>query len=149
MQPRSHTRKVIASVEETINAPINEIWPFVSAIGAKKIFIPGCLKSSLVSGSGKGAIRRMVFKDVVFNEKIEDCDPETHRFVYRLLGPYTFPAKGPVGVLQLTAIGEGQKKMTSSSHADEISEGMEAVLEEMARRTYAAGMGVLRKICED
>lgn len=60
-------RVVLASIKETIDAPANEIWPFLSAIGAERILIPGCTRSSILQGHGEGSVRRVYFGDVFFD----------------------------------------------------------------------------------
>ncbi|KAH8683803.1 hypothetical protein BGZ61DRAFT_590004 [Ilyonectria robusta] len=94
-------RTVLASIKETIDAPANEIWPFLSAIGAERILIPGCTRSSVLEGYGKGAIRRVYFGDVFFDERILECDSILYKLKYEVIEPNRSPATGVVAAVQL------------------------------------------------
>ncbi|KAF0330748.1 bet v i allergen [Colletotrichum asianum] len=75
-------RIVLASVTEIIQAPANEIWLFLSAIGAKRILIPGCTRSAVLEGYGENAIRRVSFGETFFDERILVCDHASYKLKY-------------------------------------------------------------------
>ncbi|OJD38587.1 bet v i allergen, partial [Diplodia corticola] len=140
-------KEVLSSVTETINAPIEEVWPYVAAIGTEKLWILGCFRSALVSGSGKGAVRKMHFNHGIFTERIEDCDHETYRFVYRVLEPHPLPGQDPVGIIQLERDGTSNEhtKFTWTGTADRWDAELKPLARELARRTHLTSIATIRK----
>ena len=136
------------SVNDLIHAPIEQVWPFVAAVGIEKLWYYGCTKSTLSEGSGQGAIRVMQFPQGLYTERIEDCDPTTHRFVYKLLEPHNIPAKVPVGVIQLEQVGADVTKVTWTAYADSWDPEAKDVLGDRLRETYGNSIAALREICE-
>lgn len=124
-------RKVLASIKETIDAPPNEIWPFLSAIGAERILIPGCTRSSVLEGYGEGAVRRVYFGDAVFDERILECDSKTYKLKYEVIDPSPSPAKGVVAAVQLDSRSNGTT-VTWVSGADVIPPEHEVSLKQQA-----------------
>ncbi|KAL6918618.1 hypothetical protein FSHL1_010044 [Fusarium sambucinum] len=94
-------RTVLASIKETTDAPADKIWPFLSAIGAEKILILGCTRSSVLERYGKGAVRRVYFGHVSFNERNLECDSTLYKLKYEVLAPNSSPAMGVVAAVQL------------------------------------------------
>ncbi|EXK77376.1 hypothetical protein FOQG_17909 [Fusarium oxysporum f. sp. raphani 54005] len=77
----------MASSQEVIDVPPSEVWPFLSALGAERVLNPGCTKSVLINGQGQGALRRIYFGDVAFDEMILECDPTIYKFKYEVIEP--------------------------------------------------------------
>ncbi|KAH7079833.1 hypothetical protein BKA63DRAFT_505172 [Paraphoma chrysanthemicola] len=139
-------RKVLASVEETITAPANEIWPFLSAIGAERILIPGCTRSSVLKGYGSGAVRRIYFGEVTFDERILECDPITYRLKYEVIEPTPSPAKGVVAAVQLHASSPNETTITWVSGATTVPPEHEASLKDQALGFAQGQIASLRKL---
>ncbi|KIL88355.1 polyketide cyclase dehydrase protein [Fusarium avenaceum] len=126
-------RVVLASIKETIDAPANEIWPFLSAIGAERILIPGCTRSSILQGYGEGSVRRVYFGDVFFDEKILECDSKTYKLKYEVVEPNPSPATGVLAVAQLHPLeSEGSTVITWISGAKIVPPEHKSTLEEQA-----------------
>ncbi|KAL2688930.1 hypothetical protein Neosp_002980 [[Neocosmospora] mangrovei] len=126
-------RIVLASIRETIHAPANEIWPFLSAIGAERILIPGCTRSSILEGHGKDAVRRVYFGDTFFDEKILECDSMTYKLKYEVVEPNSSPATGVLAAAQLhPSESDGITIITWVSGANTVPYEYKAVLEEQA-----------------
>jgi uncharacterized protein YndB with AHSA1/START domain len=141
-------KEAYISVNSLIHAPVEEVWPFVAAVGIEKLWYHGCTKSTASGGPGKGAIRVMQFPHGLYTERIEDCDPTTHRFVYKLLQPHDVPAKDPFGVIQLEQVGTDVTKVTWTAYADSWGQEAKAVMGERLSQTYENSISALRKICE-
>ncbi|KAH8651472.1 hypothetical protein BGZ61DRAFT_231373 [Ilyonectria robusta] len=105
-------RHVLVSMTETIQAPANEIWPFLSAIGAERILIPGCTRSSLLEGFGEGALRRIYFGDTAFDERILELNPKTYKMKYEVCEPNSSPAEGTLAAVQLHPSGPNETTIT-------------------------------------
>ncbi|KAH6952090.1 hypothetical protein DER45DRAFT_543592 [Fusarium avenaceum] len=113
-------RVVLASIKETIDAPANEIWPFLSAIGAERILIPGCTRSSILQGHGEGS-------------KILECDSKTYKLKYEVVEPNPSPATGVLAVAQLHPLeSEGTTAITWISGAKIVPPEHKSTLEEQA-----------------
>ncbi|KAL6915201.1 hypothetical protein ACHAP8_005752 [Fusarium lateritium] len=121
----------MASAQEVIDAPPSEVWLFISAIGAERILIPGCTKSVLLEGQGKGALRRIYFGDVSFDERILECDHASYKFKYEVIEPSASPARGVLGVVKLEPMGENQTIISWATGAEIIApEAKEAILQQ-------------------
>ncbi|RTE68429.1 hypothetical protein BHE90_017193 [Fusarium euwallaceae] len=138
-------RIVLASIRETIHAPANEIWPFLSAIGAERILIPGCTRSSILKGHGKDAVRRVYFGDTFFDEKILECDSMTYKLKVSLrlnevVEPNSSPATGVLAAAQLhPSESDGTTIITWVSGANTVPYEYKAVLEEQALGFFCKG----------
>ncbi|KPM42790.1 hypothetical protein AK830_g3753 [Neonectria ditissima] len=141
-------REVLASVEETIDAPPNEIWPFLSAIGAERILIPGCTRSSVLEGYGKGAIRRVYFGDVIFDERILECDAETYKLKYEVIEPNSSPASGVVAAVQLHPSGTDKTTVTWVSGAKAVLPEHVAAIKEQAVGFCRGQIASLRRLSQ-
>lgn len=125
-------RKVLSSISETINAPANEIWPFLTAFGTERVLIPGCTRSSVLKGYGAGAVRRVYFGDVVFEELILECDWTTYKLKYEVLEPSPSLAHGILAAVQLHPSGPNETTVTWVSGAKVVPAEHEAALTEQA-----------------
>ncbi|KAK7402565.1 hypothetical protein QQX98_011670 [Neonectria punicea] len=141
-------REVLASVKETIDAPPNEIWPFLSAIGAERILIPGCTRSSLLEGYGKGALRRVYFGDVVFDERVLECDSTTYKLKYEVIEPNSSPARGVVAAVQLHSTGPNETTVTWVSGAKVVPPEHVAGLQEQAVGFCRGQIASLRRLSQ-
>ncbi|KAH8654274.1 hypothetical protein BGZ61DRAFT_573258 [Ilyonectria robusta] len=141
-------RQVLASVRETINAPQNEIWPFLSAIGAERILIPGCTQSSVLEGYGEGALRRVYFGDIFFDERILECDPKTYKMKYEVLEPNSSPGRGVVAAVQLHFSGPKETIVTWVSGAEVVPPEHETSLKEQAVGFCHGQIASLRRLSQ-
>ncbi|WQF79036.1 Putative polyketide cyclase/dehydrase, START-like domain superfamily [Colletotrichum destructivum] len=139
-------RTILASVTETINAPVNEIWPFLSAIGAERILIPGCTRSAVLEGHGKGAVRRVYFGDVFFDERILECDHIAYKLKYEVLAPNSGPARGVVAAVQLHRFGPDMTTVTWVSGAKELPKEHDADVKDQAIGFCKGQIASLRKL---
>lgn len=140
-------RKVLAWVKETIDAPPNEIWPFLSAIGAERILIPGCTQSSVLESYGEGVVRRIYFGDVVFDERILECDSKAYKLKYEVIDPTSSPAKGVVVAVQLHSRSNGTT-VTWVSGADVIPPEHEDNLKKQAVAFCRGQIASLRRLSQ-
>lgn len=133
----------LARVVDTFEAPIGEVWALIAAYGAEKAWIEGVLKSS-VEGSGIGALRTMTFRDFVAEEVLEECDPKTYRFVYRLLDPAPLPIEGGFGTMQLTALAPDRTRLEWTSNAQSM-QGEKALLSEQVTTMFMASVANIKR----
>ncbi|KAK1852789.1 hypothetical protein CCHR01_04530 [Colletotrichum chrysophilum] len=141
-------RIVLASVTEIIQAPANEIWPFLSAIGAERILIPGCTRSAVLEGYGKGAIRRVYFGETFFDERILVCDHALYKLKYEVLQPNPSPAKGVLAAVQLHDIGGKKTEVTWVSGATELPPEHETSTKEQAVGFCQGQIASLRRLSQ-
>lgn len=141
-------RKVLASVKEVINAPINEIWPFLSAIGAERILIPGCTRSTVLEGYGKGAVRRVYFGDISFDERILECDSEKYKLKYEVIEPNASPATGVLAAVKLLSSGPNETTVTWVSGANVVPQEYASSLREQAVGFCLGQIESLRKLTQ-
>ncbi|KAJ3539248.1 hypothetical protein NM208_g5567 [Fusarium decemcellulare] len=139
-------RIVLASVKEVIDAPANEIWPFLSAIGAERLLIPGCTKSVLVEGYGKGALRRIYFGDTSFDERILECDSSNYKLKYEVIEPSMSPANGVLAAVQLVATGPDETTITWVSGAKSVPPEHKASITEQGVGFCHGQIASLRKL---
>ncbi|WAO97237.1 Hypothetical protein NCS54_01495200 [Fusarium falciforme] len=124
-------RIIMASAQEVIDAPPSEVWPFLSAIGTERVLIPGCTKSVLIECQGKGALRRIYFGDVAFDERILECNPTSYKFKYEVIEPSASPARGVLGVVKLEPMGENQTTISWATGVKGIApEAREAIIQQ-------------------
>jgi hypothetical protein len=118
--------KQLIKVVDTFDAPIDQVWAVVAAVGAEKAWMPA-LKTCALKGAGVGAIRTMTFETFAIIERIETCDPDNHFFVYRLLDPAEggipspIPAEGSIGTIKLTELGPDKTQIDWVSWAEKIT----------------------------
>ncbi|GME36510.1 bet v i allergen [Neofusicoccum parvum] len=140
-------KEVNVVVTEDIKAPIHEVWRHVSSLGTEHLWYLDCTAAQVKSGFGKGAIRVLHFPHGVYTERIEDSDPTTYRFVYRILEPHHIPAKDPVGVIQLKEVEPSVTRASWTSTADSWDEEKKEAARELGQRTYKESFAALRKLC--
>lgn len=122
---------IMAFAQEVIDAPPSEVWAFLSAIGTERVLIPACTKSALIEGQGRGALRRIYFGDVAFNERILECDPTSYKFKYKVIEPSASPARRVLGVAKLEPMGENQTTISWATRAKGIElETREAIIQQ-------------------
>ncbi|KAK1725204.1 hypothetical protein CaCOL14_011118 [Colletotrichum acutatum] len=141
-------RTVLASVTETINAPANEIWPFLSAIGAERIQIPGCTRSAVLEGYGLGAVRRVYFGEVYFDERVLVCDHTAFKLQYEVLEPSSSPATGVLAAVQLHSSGPEKTIVTWTSGARRVEQQHEDSVKLQAVGFCQGQIASLRKLTQ-
>lgn len=141
-------RKIIFSTSEVISAPPSEIWPYLAAIGGERLLIPGCTKSSLLSGQGEGAIRRIHFGDAIFDERVLECNFETFKLWYEVLEPHPSPAKGVAAVVQLHSYDLNKTTITWTSAAESVPPEHEKHIKEQAKLLCEGQISSLRRLVE-
>ncbi|EXF81904.1 hypothetical protein CFIO01_02612 [Colletotrichum fioriniae PJ7] len=141
-------RTVLASVTETINAPANEIWPFLSAIGAERVLIPGCTRSAVLEGYGQGAVRRVYFGETYFDERIVVCDHDTFKLQYEVLEPSLSPAREVLAAVQLHPSGPEETTVTWVSGARQVEEQHEESVKQQAVGFCQGQIASLRRLTQ-
>ncbi|KAJ0297102.1 hypothetical protein COL5a_004974 [Colletotrichum fioriniae] len=141
-------RTVLASVTETINAPANEIWPFLSAIGAERVLIPGCTRSAVLEGYGQGAVRRVYFGEAYFDERIVVCDHITFKLQYEVLEPSLSPAREVLAAVQLHPSGPEETTVTWVSGARRVEEQHEESVKQQAVGFCQGQIASLRRLTQ-
>ncbi|KAF4786081.1 hypothetical protein HER10_EVM0013228 [Colletotrichum scovillei] len=141
-------RTVLASVTETINAPANEIWPFLSAIGAERILIPGCTRSAVLEGYGHGAVRRVYFGEVYFDERILVCDHTSFKLQYEVLEPSSSPATEVLAAAQLHPSSPEETIVTWVSGAKIVEQQHENSVKQQAVAFCQGQIASLRRLTQ-
>ncbi|KAI3547101.1 hypothetical protein CSPX01_03933 [Colletotrichum filicis] len=142
-------RNVLASVTETINAPANEIWPFLSAIGAERILIPGCTRSAVLEGYGQGAVRRVYFGETYFDERIVVCDHNAFKLQYEVLEPSPSPAMEVLAAVQLHPSGPEETIVTWVSGARRVEQQHEDSIKQQAVGFCHGQIASLRRLTQN
>lgn len=134
----------VGKVVATFEAPIGEVWAIIAAIGAEKAWIEGVQACSL-QGAGCGALRTLTMPDFVAIEKIEECDPELHRVVYRLQDPAGIPLKEAFGTMQLTALTLDRTRLDWLSYAESI-DGDKVAMQARITEMYAKSVDNIKRL---
>lgn len=134
----------VGKVIATFDAPIGEVWAVIAAIGAEKAWIEGVQACSL-QGAGQGAFRTLTMPDFIAVEKIEECDPERYRVVYRLQDSAGIPVKGAFGTMQLTAMAPDRTRLDWLSYAETI-DGDIASMQARITEMYAKSVDNIKRL---
>ncbi|GME34903.1 uncharacterized protein COL516b_011007 [Neofusicoccum parvum] len=136
-----------ASTQDTLLAPIEEVWAFVAAIGTEKIYIPGAIKSALLEGSGAGALRKVTLQQGVVYERILVHDTTTHCLVYMIEDGTLVGVKGVIGVVQLIS-DSGDTGISWKSYIN--SQGpVDEEMRKFASNLYQGAIAGIRKLVEE
>eukprot|EP00168_Porphyra_purpurea_P014528 TRINITY_DN41_c0_g1_i10.p1 TRINITY_DN41_c0_g1~~TRINITY_DN41_c0_g1_i10.p1 ORF type:complete len:336 (-),score=108.94 TRINITY_DN41_c0_g1_i10:695-1702(-) len=134
-----------ACVDETVDAPIAEVWALVRDFGGWQSWWPA-FRSCAVTGEGIGQERALVYGNgSSYVEQLTRLDDKLHVLEYRLVSSKDpLPAQNVYTSVELVAAGSRATRVTWSSAFQPTRDSVAPVIRERQMEAYAAGIKALQ-----
>lgn len=132
------------SVTQSINAPAQTVWDFVSDFGATDKWIPG-VESISVAGNGVGAIRTATLASDSggisgeIQERLETFDADARIYSYAIIGESPLPVTDYLASMAVTEDTPGSCTVTWTSMWQAVAVP-ELQIHEMLEGLYSASL---------
>ena len=127
------------SAAQPVDAPVDRVWNILADLGNRE-FVKGFCRAVHVTGSGFGAVRTFELFDEAgggsVSERIEQFDPESRCYGYRVFDIGPLPFADYVGSFRIAAA--GPKRCVVIYHATflPVGDAPVSLAQEMVRRNF-------------
>ncbi|KAL6364140.1 hypothetical protein LRP88_02056 [Fusarium phalaenopsidis] len=114
-------RTLVHKEVQSLHHQAQKVWSIISKFEDVHTWAPSVSKC-IVEGEGVGAVRTVTESGIIFQERLQVLEPESHTIGYRILDPTPSPMTGFHGTIHLEQNGADETVLTWTADAESIDQ---------------------------